>query len=423
MSMQKNTLQMRVGAFLRLLQDEGLQAATHALRLHKEAGSLQTATKEAGPRCAPHAARSLLTAREPIALEVPVCMLAKILQWGCACSSRDQSTRRCGCRCLHALLRLLAHCRRPCKRAYSSTASASGSGAVSSTMMALSWGRAVSMLTGEETGELSGGSCARRDSCLEVKICQGPSRRDLAGRCSAGRVRGAEKGGSGTGALPPRAIERCGRQPSATARAMLRWMWRLAKVSLRGYSRALSRWWPCDSLSSLERRSCAADARAVDFMLCKVRAPASDAVSEACPCTGRRQRPKQLCVGRTHGQVWAQYPRTGRCLRPSAGSWSGTQVGISSGQRANISGYGHHSGRGWAGSSGRMIHPSCEVHGSCGRDGRSSSCPRPRCARHSGRGVAAVARTPDGPESQAGQQTGRPEQGRAGTAAQAARTH
>ena len=53
-----------------------------------------------------------------------------------------------------------------------------------------------------------------------------------------------------------------------------------------------------------------------------------------------------------------------RCLRPS--SWSVIQVGISSGQRANISGYGHHSGRrsfcGRAGSNGRIIHPSCKVH-------------------------------------------------------------
>ena len=37
----------------------------HALRRQRETGSLHTATKEAGPRCAPHAARSLPTARDP----------------------------------------------------------------------------------------------------------------------------------------------------------------------------------------------------------------------------------------------------------------------------------------------------------------------------------------------------------------------
>ena len=46
------------------------------------------------------------------------------------------------------------------------------------------------------------------DSCLDVKMRQGPSRRDEAGRCSAGCVRGASNGGSGTGALPPRAASR-----------------------------------------------------------------------------------------------------------------------------------------------------------------------------------------------------------------------
>ena len=56
-----------VGAKLSCLlhQVAGLQAARQALRLQRETGSLQTATKEAGPRCAPQAARSLHTAREP----------------------------------------------------------------------------------------------------------------------------------------------------------------------------------------------------------------------------------------------------------------------------------------------------------------------------------------------------------------------
>ena len=114
-------------------------------------------------------------------------------------------------------------------------------------------------------------------------------------RCSAGWERGAEKGGSGTGALPPRAMERWGRQPSATANAILRWIRRLAKVSLREYRRALCLWCPCDSLSSLQRRSCAAEANAVDFTLRRVRAKASDALSAADPesmtdCAAQRRQ-------------------------------------------------------------------------------------------------------------------------------------
>ena len=46
-------------------QAVSLQAARQALRLQRETGSLHTATNEAGPRCAPQAARSLQTAKEP----------------------------------------------------------------------------------------------------------------------------------------------------------------------------------------------------------------------------------------------------------------------------------------------------------------------------------------------------------------------
>ena len=88
--------------------------------------------------------------------------------------------------------------------------------------------------------------------------------------------------------------------------------------------------------------------------------------------------------------------RTGRCLRPSTGSWSVIQVRIFSEQRANISGYGHHSADN---------APSYEVHGplrprqaeSGGSMSASRGCPRPRRARcRCGRGRAAAARTPDG---------------------------
>ena len=170
----------------------------------------------------------------------PACIPVGNLPSGYACSPRGRSRRRCGCPCLCAVLCLPDHYEEPCKRAYSSTASASGSGALPSSMTVSSRGAAGPMLAGEETGELSGCSCACSASCLEVKMRQGPSRREPAGRCSAGWERGAENGGSGTGALPPRAMERGGRQPSATANAILRWIWRLAKVSLREYRRALS---------------------------------------------------------------------------------------------------------------------------------------------------------------------------------------
>ena len=49
--------------------------------------------------------------------------------------------------------------------------------------------------------------------------------------CSAGREEGTCSGGSGTGAQPPWAIERCGRQLPASAAVISRWMWRLEKVS------------------------------------------------------------------------------------------------------------------------------------------------------------------------------------------------
>ena len=57
------TVQGQIVLFLG--QAVGLRAARQALRLQSETGSLQTATNEAGPRCAPHAARSLQTAKEP----------------------------------------------------------------------------------------------------------------------------------------------------------------------------------------------------------------------------------------------------------------------------------------------------------------------------------------------------------------------
>ena len=110
-----------------------------------------------------------------------------------------------------------------CKRAYSSTASASGSATLLCSMVHSSKGAGDAGLAGGEAGDMSCCSTdACRDSCLEVKMCQGPSSSADAGRCSAGCARGAAKGGSGTGALPPRATERCGRQPSAIASAMLR---------------------------------------------------------------------------------------------------------------------------------------------------------------------------------------------------------
>ena len=76
-------------------------------------------------------------------------------------------------------------------------------------------------------------------------------------------------------------------------------MCRLAKVSLREYKRALSLWCPCANLSSLLRRSCAAEARAVDFMLCNVSALASAGERQALPettldCAAQRRQSRVL---------------------------------------------------------------------------------------------------------------------------------
>ena len=80
-----------------------------------------------------------------------------------------------------------------CRRAYSSTASASGSETLPCPLARSSGGTSGPVLAGEETGELSGCSCdACIDSCLDVKMCQGPSKkRRGGGRCSAGCARGA----------------------------------------------------------------------------------------------------------------------------------------------------------------------------------------------------------------------------------------
>ena len=95
--------------------------------------------------------------------------------------------------------------------AYSSTATASGSETVLRLLVEGSMviGEAGLAGAGTESGEFSCcSSSAWRDSCLEVKMLQGPATSSVAGKCSAGRELGAEKGGSGTGALPPLAMER-----------------------------------------------------------------------------------------------------------------------------------------------------------------------------------------------------------------------
>ena len=61
--------------------------------------------------------------------------------------------------------------------------------------------------------------------------------RSLCVNCSAGRDEGTCSGGSGTGAQPPRAIERCWRQLPASAAVISRWMWRLENVSFLLYRR------------------------------------------------------------------------------------------------------------------------------------------------------------------------------------------
>ena len=73
--------------------------------------------------------------------------------------------------------------------------------------------------------------CACMSSCLEVQIFQAPCRRACVGSSEGGDAEGTKKGGSGTGAAPPRAMLRCGRHPDAKAAASLRWMRRDASVS------------------------------------------------------------------------------------------------------------------------------------------------------------------------------------------------
>ena len=95
--------------------------------------------------------------------------------------------------------------------AYSSTASASGSEAVLRLLEEGSMVMGEAGLDGAKCGSWGSSRCswsACRDSCLDVKMLQGPDTRADAGKCSAGRELGASNGGSGTGALPPRAMER-----------------------------------------------------------------------------------------------------------------------------------------------------------------------------------------------------------------------
>ena len=88
------------------------------------------------------------------------------------------------------------------------------------------------VLDGE--GGLGGGCCPEGScSCLEVHMCQASASRAEAGRSSDGNSEGTSYGGSGTGAAPPRAMRRCGRQPEARLHASLRCVRRDASVSLR----------------------------------------------------------------------------------------------------------------------------------------------------------------------------------------------
>ena len=64
-------------------------------------------------------------------------------------------------------------------------------------------------------------------------MCQVSAHKTDAGSCSSGGAAGTWRGGSGTGAAPPRAMLRCGRQPEARLQASLRWIRMDAKVSLR----------------------------------------------------------------------------------------------------------------------------------------------------------------------------------------------
>ena len=71
-------------------QADGLQNARHALRLQRETGSLHTATKDAGPRCAPQAARSLHTA------SVPSLGSASVYACNECMLPQSRTIRRCG---------------------------------------------------------------------------------------------------------------------------------------------------------------------------------------------------------------------------------------------------------------------------------------------------------------------------------------
>ena len=73
------------------------------------------------------------------------------------------------------------------RRAYSSTASASGSDGLLDASAPCSKEMGEAGLTRGELGDGSRGSCdACMDSCLEVKMRQGPSMREGDGKCSAG---------------------------------------------------------------------------------------------------------------------------------------------------------------------------------------------------------------------------------------------
>ena len=107
------------------------------------------------------------------------------------------------------------------------------------------------------------------DLCLDVKMRQGPS------------IEGTKLGGA--------LLDVCeGLQTAALAQGhYLRAPWPVVAASRLQLQvrccagRASLRWWPCESLSSLERRSWAAEAREVDFMLRKVKAPDAVRAAEA----------------------------------------------------------------------------------------------------------------------------------------------
>ena len=70
-------------------------------------------------------------------------------------------------------------------------------------MTVSSRGAAVPTLAGEETGELSGCSCACSASCLEVKLRQGPSRREPAGDAPRNGSEAPRKAAPGRGRYLP----------------------------------------------------------------------------------------------------------------------------------------------------------------------------------------------------------------------------